>query len=157
MISRRLSYHSWLEISESLWGYVEKSSMPTRTNHSSSPKPVIQMASTANSNNSHTTPNVNWSLRRLAQTSSSDGQREQKGPGYQKLRKWKGVAQSCAALCDLTDYTVHGILQARILEWVAFPFSRRSSQPRNWTQVSHIAGGFYTSWAIREAQEYWSG
>ena len=157
MISRRLSYHSWLEISESLWGYVEKSSMPTRTNHSSSPKPVIQMASTANSNNSHITPNVNWSLRRLAQTSSSDGQREQKGPGYQKLRKSKGVAQSCAALCDLTDYTVHGILQARILEWVAFPFSRRSSQPRNWTQVSHIAGGFYTSWAIREAQEYWSG
>ena len=55
------------------------------------------------------------------------------------------------------DYTVHGILQARILEWVAFPLSRVSSQPRDWTQVSHIAGGFFTSWAIREAQEYWSG
>ena len=40
------------------------------------------------------------------------------------------------------DYTVCGILQARILEWVAFPFSRGSSQPREWTQVSHIAGGF---------------
>ena len=40
------------------------------------------------------------------------------------------------------DYTVHGILQARILEWVAFPFSRASSQPRDWTQVSRIAGGF---------------
>ena len=39
------------------------------------------------------------------------------------------------------DYTVHGILQARILEWVAIPFSRRSSQPRDWTQVSCIAGG----------------
>ena len=50
------------------------------------------------------------------------------------------------------DYTVHGILQARILEWVAFPFSRGSSQPRDWTQVSHIAGGFFTSWATREAQ-----
>ena len=37
-------------------------------------------------------------------------------------------------------YTVHGILQARILEWVALPFSRESSQPRDWTQVSHIAG-----------------
>ena len=42
------------------------------------------------------------------------------------------------------DYTVHGILQARILEWVAFHFSRGSSQPRDRTQVSHIAGGFFT-------------
>ena len=50
------------------------------------------------------------------------------------------------------DYTAHGILQARILEWVAFPFSRGSSQPRDQTQVSHIAGGFFTSWATREAQ-----
>ena len=48
------------------------------------------------------------------------------------------------------DYTVHGILQARILEWVAVPFSRGLSQPRNWTQVSHIAGGFFTSWATKE-------
>ena len=45
------------------------------------------------------------------------------------------------------DYTVHGILQARILEWVAFPFSRGSFRPRNWTRVSCIAGGFFTSWA----------
>ena len=55
------------------------------------------------------------------------------------------------------DYTVHGILQARILEWVAFPFSRGSFQPRDRTQVSRITGGFFTSWATREAQEYWSG
>ena len=61
------------------------------------------------------------------------------------------VAKSCPTLCDPTDYTVHGILQARILEWVAFPFSRGSSQPRDQTQVSHIAGGFLTSWATREA------
>ena len=40
-------------------------------------------------------------------------------------------------------YTVHGILQARILKWVAFPFTRASSQPRDQTQVSHIAGGFF--------------
>ena len=39
----------------------------------------------------------------------------------------------------------------RILEWVAYPFSRVSSQPRDWTQVSHIVGGFFTSWATREA------
>ena len=41
------------------------------------------------------------------------------------------VAQSCPAVCNPMDYTVHGILQARILEWVAIPFSRGSSQPRN--------------------------
>jgi len=73
---------------------------------------------------------------------------------------WKvKVAQSCLTLCDLMDctYTVYGIFQARILEWVAFPFSRGSSQPRDRTHVSHIAGGFFTSWATREAQEYWSG
>ena len=67
------------------------------------------------------------------------------------------VAQSCLTLWDPLDYTVHGILQARILEWVAVPFSRGSSQPRDWTQVFLIAGGFFTSWATREAQEYWSG
>ena len=55
------------------------------------------------------------------------------------------VAQSCPTLCDPMDYTVHGLLQARILEWVAFPFYRRSSQPRYQTQVSLIAGGFFTS------------
>ena len=48
------------------------------------------------------------------------------------------VTQSCPTLYDLVDYTVHGIVQARILEWVAFPFSRGSSQPRDQTQVSHI-------------------
>ena len=52
------------------------------------------------------------------------------------------VAQSCLTLCDPMDYTVYGILQTRILEWVAFPFSRGSSQPRDPTQVSRIAGGF---------------
>ena len=51
----------------------------------------------------------------------------------------------------------HGILQARMLEWVAFLFSRGSSQPRGRIQVSHIAGRFFTSWATREAQQYWSG
>ena len=55
------------------------------------------------------------------------------------------AAQSCLTLCNPKDYTVHGILQAEILEWVAFPFSRGSSQTRDRTQVSHIAGGFFTS------------
>ena len=48
-------------------------------------------------------------------------------------------------------YTVNGILQARILEWVTFPFSRASSHLRDWAQISRIAGGFFTVWAIREA------
>ena len=52
---------------------------------------------------------------------------------------------------------VHGILQAGILEWVAVPISRGSFQSRNQTQVSHMADGFFTSWATREAQESWSG
>ena len=50
------------------------------------------------------------------------------------------VTQLCPILCDPTDYIVHGILQARILEWVAVPVSRGCSQPRDKTQVSHITG-----------------
>ena len=65
------------------------------------------------------------------------------------------VTLSCLTLCDPMRCIVHGILQARIMEWVAFPFSRVSSQPRDWTQVSHIADRFFISWATREAQEYW--
>ena len=61
------------------------------------------------------------------------------------------VDQSSPPVCNSMDYTVHGILQAKILEWVAFPFSRGSFQPRNRTQVSRFAGGFLTSWATREA------
>ena len=55
------------------------------------------------------------------------------------------VTQLCPTLCDHMDYTVHGILQATILEWVAFPFSRGSSRPRNGTGVSCIVGGFFTN------------
>ena len=51
------------------------------------------------------------------------------------------VTQSCLTLRAPMDYTVHAILQARILEWVAFPFSRGSSQPSDPTQVSYMAGG----------------
>ena len=66
------------------------------------------------------------------------------------------VAPSCSTLCNPMDSnlpgsSVHGIFQARILEWVAFPFSRESSQPRDQTQVSCIAGGFFTYWTTREA------
>ena len=63
------------------------------------------------------------------------------------------VAQSCLTLCNPMDYTVHGILQARILERVSVPFSRGSFQPIDQTQVSCIAGRFFTSWATKEAPE----
>ena len=105
--------------------------------------------------------------------------------------EWVNIAQSCQTLCDPMDYAVHGIFQARILEWVAlpllqgifptqelnsglqhcrqilcqlshkgsqrtlewvaYPFSRGSSWPRNQTRVSCVAGGFFTNWAMREA------
>ena len=53
--------------------------------------------------------------------------------------------------CSPPGSSVHGILQARILEWVAIPFSRESSRPRGWTQASRIPGRFSTIWATREA------
>ena len=75
---------------------------------------------------------------------------------------------NCLTLCNPTNYTVHGILQARILESVSIPFSRGSPgqnlvvgtipfsrgspRPRDQTLVSRIAGGFFTIWATREAQ-----
>ena len=69
------------------------------------------------------------------------------------------VTQLCPALCHPTDCSppgssVHGILQARILEWVASPSSMGSSQSRDQTQVSCIAGRFFTIWATREAQDW---
>ena len=71
--------------------------------------------------------------------------------GFIPVRKWKLL--SCVRLfVDPMDYTVHGILQARKLEWVAFPFSRGSSQPRDQTQVSCIVGRFFTNWTTRKAQ-----
>ena len=65
------------------------------------------------------------------------------------------VAQLCPTHCDHLDcslpgFSIHGIFQARVLEWFAISLSRGSSQPRDWTQVSHIAGRCFTLWATRE-------
>ena len=68
--------------------------------------------------------------------------------------KWLSRVQLFETPWLIQSSTVHGILQARILEWLAFPFSKASSQCRDRTQVSRFAGGFFTSWATREAQEY---
>ena len=72
------------------------------------------------------------------------------------------VSQSCLTLCDPKDcslpgFSVHGILQARTMEWVTVPFARASCLPRDQTQVSRIAGGFFTVWVTTEAQENWNG
>ena len=69
--------------------------------------------------------------------------------------KWSEVAQSCSTLCNPMDCSllrssVHGIFQARVLEWIAISFSRGSSWPRNQTQVSHTVGRRFTVWATRE-------
>ena len=68
------------------------------------------------------------------------------------------VAQSCLTLCNPMDCSlpgssIHGIFQARILEWVAISFSRRSSWPRDWTRVSCIVGRRFTIWATREVKK----
>ena len=73
--------------------------------------------------------------------------------------KWSEVAQSCPTLCDPMDcslpgFSVHGIFQARVLEWVAISFSRESSWLRDWTHVSCIAGRSFTLWATREALQF---
>ena len=73
--------------------------------------------------------------------------------------QFNSVAQSHPTICDhmncsTPSSSVHGISQARILEWVAIFFSRGSSQPRDQTQVSLIAGGFFTNCTTREAQTY---
>ena len=73
---------------------------------------------------------------------------------YDIAYMWVIVAQLCPSLCDPMDCSlpasfVHGILQARILEWAAISFPRGSSWPRDWTQVSYIASRFFTIWATR--------
>ena len=72
----------------------------------------------------------------------------------------RSVAQLCLTLCNPMDYSppgcsVHGISQAKTLEWVAISFSRGSSQPRYWAWVSCITGRFFTIWATREAPGWW--
>ena len=69
------------------------------------------------------------------------------------------VAQSCPTLCDPMDcrlpgFSVHGILQARILEWVTISFSRGSSRPRDWTRVSSVGDRRFNHWATREAKVF---
>ena len=75
-----------------------------------------------------------------------------------KMKSESEVTQSCLTFCDpvdcsLSGSSVHGILQATVLEWVAISFSRKSSQPRDRTRVSHIGGRCFNLCATREAPE----
>ena len=88
---------------------------------------------------------------RLKPTCSSE---ETAVPGYETSATAKSL-QLCPTLCDPTDgsppgSSIHGTLQAKVLEWGAMLSARGSAQPRNWTQVSHI-DRFITIWATREA------
>ena len=82
----------------------------------------------------------------------------EKGCGEEGLMKYKGKWKclSCVRVF-VTPRTKQSMEFSRPEYWVAFPFSRGSSPPRDWTQVSCIAGSFFTSWTTREAQEYSSG
>ena len=110
-------------------------------------------------------PNIQspgWNLSRHDQTGERKPQEGVLGHFRKKSKatgksRWSEVAQSCLTLCDPMDYSssgssVHGIFQARVPEWVASSFSRRSSQLRDWTQVSHIVGRRFTLWTTRENQ-----
>ena len=81
------------------------------------------------------------------------------GP-YRRLKV--KVSQLCLTLCDSMDCSLpgsslDGILQAKILEWVAMPTSRGTSQLRDWSQIFRTAGRFFTIWATREAHGWWIG
>ena len=78
--------------------------------------------------------------------------------GFSRQDYWSGVPLSCLTLCNSIECnppgsSAHGILQARILAWVAIPFSRESSQPRNQSRVSCTSGKFFTIWTTREAHK----
>ena len=93
-------------------------------------------------------------------TSGIHPKRTEKGGSAQvSIDRYFLVAKSCLTLLQHHDYSppvssLHGICQARILEHVGISISRGSSQPRDQTQVSHIAGSFFTNLATREAQQY---
>ena len=105
-----------------------------------------------------------WAILMISQDRESLDPALHQVPSFQNILgfgspgKNEGVlaAQSSIALwglkgCSLSGSPVQGILQARMLEWVAIPFSRRSFQQRDWTQISCIAGRFFTFWATRDA------
>ena len=94
-----------------------------------------------------------WRADKLEKTLMLGRTEGERRKGWQSMRWLDSItdsveSESCSVMSDFLDFTVCGILQARILEWVA---SRGSSQPKDWTQVSCVASRFFTSWAMKEA------
>ena len=101
-----------------------------------------------------------FSRVRLCATPETTAHQAPPSLGFSRQEHWSGLPfpSPCPTLCNPMDYSpsgysARGILQARILEWVAILFSRRSSQPRDWTRVSYIAKRFFTIWANKEAPQ----
>ena len=95
-----------------------------------------------------------WAISSVYEIKSHWVRLRDKGQQVDHHHHWSrcpSISSSCPTLCNPMDCTVHGILQAKILECVAFHFSRGSSQARDQTQVSHIAGRYFTRWASRES------
>ena len=105
---------------------------------------------------------IDWDLHFRELTPAALWRRMVKWVAWRPVRKVKVlVALSCLTLCDPMDCSppgssVHGILQARKLEWVAIPFSRGSSWPRDPTKVSCIAGKCFTTWATTGHNPFFS-
>ena len=118
-----------LSMPHQLWSQ-HRADTPSRTNSSATPPSACPASSIL------CLPFISSSLDYLITFKSGSLQ-------FLRMKVKVKVTQSYLTLCSPMDYTVHGILQVRILEWVAFPFSRGSSQPKDPTQVSHIAGEFF--------------
>ena len=88
-------------------------------------------------------------------TSLGDMKRKFMFPKDFRMKVKKSESENHSVMFNsLWSLTVHGSLQVKILEWVTYPFSSGSSWPRNWTRISCITGGFFTSWATMEAQSF---
>ena len=119
----------------------------------------MQGAGDVNSEHSGSAPWTSHSNGRDSHQQTTKSKYEQKKTEVQVLWrywKWSEVAQLCPTLChpmdcSLPGSSIPGILQAEKLEWVTISFSSTSSQPRDQTQVSHIAARHFTIWATREA------
>ena len=154
-------YWAWTRPSEQDPGSPQSVSPIRKLPQASYPSPS-EDRQTENHNHRKLTNLITWATTCLTQWNYEPccvGPPKMDGSWWEVLTKLESevkVTQSCPTLCDPMDSTVHGILQARILEWVACPFSKGSSQTRDQTQISHIAGKFFPSWATREVQN-WKG
>ena len=167
---------TWISL-QGFLGFITAQTLSTKKDCSKKPRRKLQDFLWAGLTSLSKTPLPHWSskalrlLRFKERTESLNGRSNKDFEGIFNLPRpvsiqvllnlfWSVlVTQSCPTLCNPLDCSppgssVRGLLQARILEWVAMPSSTGSSQPRNWTQASY---GFFTIWISRKSWEYWSG